>query len=59
MRAHDACRQNEDPMRLTGTKAALSAAVTRSIYRPGGRDVMRAFKPGCSFHQQSGTRQPD
>jgi hypothetical protein len=46
-------------MRLTGTKTALSAAVTRSIYRLGDRRIVRAFKPGCPFQQQSGTRQPD
>jgi hypothetical protein len=45
-------------MRLTGTINALSADV-RSISRLGYGRVMRAFKPGCSFHTQSGTRQPD
>jgi len=47
-----------NPMRLTGTKTALSAD-TRSIDRLGDRRVMRAFNPGCPFQQQSGTRQPD
>jgi hypothetical protein len=47
-----------NPMRLTGTIAAHSAD-TRSINRLGDRRVMRAFKPGCPFQQQSGTRQPD
>ena len=36
-------------MRLTGTINALSADV-RSISRLGDGRVMRAFKPGCSFH---------
>ena len=45
-------------MRLTGTINALSADV-RSIYRQDDGRVMRAFKPGCSFVKQSGTRQPD
>ena len=45
-------------MRLTGTINALSATV-RSISRQGAGRVMRAFKPGCSFQRQSGTKQPD
>jgi hypothetical protein len=45
-------------MRLTGTINALSADVL-SIYRQHEGRVMRAFKPGCSFQRQSGTRQPD
>jgi hypothetical protein len=45
-----------NPMRLTGTITALSA-VARSLHRP--IDVMRAFKPGCSFVLQPGSPQPD
>jgi hypothetical protein len=43
-------------MRLTGTINALSA-VDRSMNRPN--DLVRAFKPGCSFMRQSEPRQPD
>ena len=45
-------------MRLTGTINALSANV-QSIDRLTEGRVMRAYKPGCSFQRQSGTRQPD
>jgi hypothetical protein len=58
-RRHTICvGMTRNPMRLTGTINALSADVL-SIYRQHEGRVMRAFKPGCSFQRQSGTRQPD
>jgi hypothetical protein len=58
-RRHTMCGgMTRNPMRLTGTINALSADV-QSIVRLNEGPVMRAYKPGCSFQRQSGTRQPD
>jgi hypothetical protein len=47
-----------NPMSHLGTINALSADV-RSILRPRGSYVMRAYKPGCSFDTQSEPKRSD